>query len=154
MVLCVAVFVFPAPLSGLQVLSPLVGLALLFLGWLIALNLDGNFICKITPQGISAPTGFLALTTTFVPWEDVAECIFIHDEGYSVRPHFQVRDRAGCLQFKLSHTWLYAAKPADRSRIIEELRSRFPRRLSGEIHDRLKPVFAKSSEVWDRELDG
>ena len=83
-VLCLTVLGFPAPRSGSQILPSVVGLALLFFGSVIAIILDRSSICEVTSRGISTPTGFLAITTTFVPWEDVAVCEFVHDEGLAV----------------------------------------------------------------------
>lgn len=153
-VLCAISFAFAAPLSGLHGIPPLIGLALLCLGCQIAINLDTNSICEITSRGMSAPTGLLALRTTFVPWEEVTECEVIHDNENAIQPYFLLRDRAGSLQFKSSYTWLYAVKPADRERIHEVLKSRFPRHQSGKSHGRSVPESVSSSEVWDRQLDG
>src|SRR5262249_19584547 len=86
MVLCLTSLACPASLSEWRIFPGLFGLVFLLVGSTGALILDRSAVCEITSQGISAPTGCFAITTTFVPWRDVAECELVHDDGKPVQP--------------------------------------------------------------------
>jgi hypothetical protein len=154
LVLSVAAFGFPAPLVGRHFLVATVGLGLLFLSYLIARTGKRNPICEMTLQGITAPDGVILGATVYVPWEDVAECEFIHDDEYPAHTYFRLRDRAGRVQFKWSFGWLHVVDAVDRARIHELLRSRFPLQVRDDADGESGALSIASKELWDQELDG
>jgi hypothetical protein len=138
-----------------RILFPIGGAVSGLMGILgIALFLRLKIVCEITSEGMNAPDVRGCVLKTFVPWKELVECEFIHDDEDYPGNHFTLRDRSGLRRFLASRGWLICATPSDRARIFRALRLRFPVKPKLEKSPESARLQPTSSATWDRELDG
>ena len=155
-VMCPWLFWYPLPRldEKVRLLRPI---AAVFCGLIgiaaIVRFLSLKIVCEMTVDGINAPDDYGSSGNTFVPWDHLVACEFIYDELGAMCDHFVLRDRAGRPRFRSSGTWLTCVSPADRTRIVRALRSRFPQKAN--VDSGAAPVLVASGSpaLWDRELD-
>ncbi len=99
-----------------RILVPIGGAVCILIGILgIVLFFRLRIVCEITSGGMNAPDVGGCVFKIFIPWNELVECEFIHDDEDYPGNHFALRDRSGRRRFLASRGWLICAIPADRA---------------------------------------